>query len=71
MVGMSPSHKLDRSFLNAFAHPSLLSPTTITSSQGLTTSGIFGSLSISCLSQLNPTPVPFIRMYSISENTRL
>jgi len=61
-----PSHRADNSFLNAFAHPNLLSCTTITSSTLLNVSGTIGSLAISCRSQENPTPVPFIRIYSAS-----
>ncbi len=46
-VGISPSHKEDKSFLKALAQPSLLSSTNITSSQYFSSAGTSGSLEIS------------------------
>ena len=51
---------------NAFAHPSLLSATTMVSSTSNKVLGISGNLLIYCLSTEKPTPVPHNNIYIAS-----
>ena len=68
--GTSPVHSIASSCLNALAHPTLESATTITESVSWNSSATMGSLATSSRSQLKPTPVPQSRMYMHSSKAR-